>query len=187
MKASLWKKLLLVLCWLIIELAWTTAARGEIEFGYSAYTGFLHYPDKIGGKTNYTYDRITGGSSLLFNFDYIGLELELMSGVSIDDDCRSLPVLLVANFLCYPFSQGLFSPYLKLGYGSFYTWLRLQDHDLTGEYDFSCRNLGGGIAVRTDPGGNYLFAEYLQTNIYGGDSMADFNLYLVKIGYAIVF
>jgi hypothetical protein len=187
MKASLGKKLLLVLCFLIMELTWASVARGEMEFGYSAYTGFLHYPEEIGGQTNYTYDRFTGGVSLLFNFNHIGLELDAMSGVTVDDDCRSLPFLLTANFLCYPLSQRLFSPYFKLGYGSFYTWLRLQDHHMTGEYAFSCRNLGGGITIQTEPGGSYLFAEYLLTNIYGDESIDDFNLDLFKIGYVIVF
>ncbi len=54
MKARLWKKLLLVLCFLTIELVWTSAARGDIELGYSTYTGVIHYPDEIGGITTYT-------------------------------------------------------------------------------------------------------------------------------------
>ncbi len=108
-----------------------------------------------------------------------------MSGIDYDNDhYYTLPFLLSANILCYPFSRGAFSPYCKLGYGCFCTRLRLRDHELSGKYFFGCSNSGGGIAIRIDE--NYLFIEYLRSNIHGDDLIAGFNVDLYKVGYTIV-
>lgn len=191
MKTDTGKKLFIIIGTILLLLTWATASRGDTEVGSFVYTGFLHFPDEIGGLMNYTYDCFTSGSTLSLTTDYIGLEGDLMAGIVWDewnDEYRStLPVFWTGNLLFYPLSQSYIAPYVKIGYGGIYTWLELQDVNRSGFYVFSCFNLGAGISFRGESNGNYVFIEYLRTYVNGDGEIADFRLNLYKAGYVVVF
>lgn len=191
MKKYTGKKLLIIGCTILLLLAWATSSRGDTELNSFVYTGYLHFPDEIGGLMNYTYDCFTTGSTLNLITGYIGLEGDLMTGIDWDEwndeYHNTLPVLWTGSLLFYPFSQSYIAPYVKVGYGGIYTWLELQDVDLSGFYVLSCFQIGGGISFRGESNGNYMFIEYLRTFVNGDEAIADFRLSIFKAGYALVF
>jgi hypothetical protein len=191
MKTYPGKKLLMICCTILLLFTWATVSRGDTELSSFVYTGFLHYPDQIGGLVNYTYDCFTSGSTLSLTTDYIGLEADLMAGLGWDgrntEYNSTLPILWTGALLFYPFSQTPIAPYVKAGYGGIYTWLELADVNRSGFYVFSCFHAGAGISFHGESDGNYVFIEYLRTYVNGDGEIADFRLNIYKAGYVMVF
>jgi len=195
LKVRLFHLVILVAILLGLWLGWSRAAYGDTGMEVSYYTGVLFFPEQIGGVGCANVDKLVAGMKLEFSQGPLGLEVDLLSGLTAIEDYdyyyggpfySDLPLIFSLNLLLYPLPTEVFRPYVSAGCSGTIIWLELDDPDLTDDYTLWAWNLGLGLRFVFDDG-NYFFTEYRRICFRGDDALADFDLRLYTVGFSYAF